>query len=238
MYLYKFMPVSDHKERIDWIKKIIIDKEIYIPNVKKLNDPFELATQWQGPEQAKSNTAALYMLFQHENLIEKTGVLSFSKNFNNLLMWSHYGASHGGICLKFKIIDKDIYGESFKDVKYSSSVPTKSKNNFLWTKSKDWQYEQEVRYITEIHVNKNIPLHNLGIDIENVILGSKISAQDATKIVTACGDNIDTYLQKVQLQSKKYEIELSQKSPKEIKETYLSLNALESLRNKKRNDLK
>lgn len=85
MYLYKFMPVSNHKNRISWIRKLIIDDEIFIPNVKKLNDPFKLAIQWQRPEQAKNNTAALYLLFQYENLVERTGVLSFSQNFYNIL---------------------------------------------------------------------------------------------------------------------------------------------------------
>ena len=44
---------------------LIIENKINIPNVKKINDNFELTTQLQ---RAGHYTTNLYLLFQHENL--------------------------------------------------------------------------------------------------------------------------------------------------------------------------
>ena len=42
-----------------------------------------------------------------DNLIAKTGIVSLSRNYNNLLMWSHYANNHQGLVLEFSEIEKD-----------------------------------------------------------------------------------------------------------------------------------
>ncbi|MBN1968780.1 MAG: DUF2971 domain-containing protein, partial [Candidatus Delongbacteria bacterium] len=87
------------------------------------------------------------------------GVCCFSEKCNNLLMWSHYGDKHKGICLGFNTkMDKDFFLYPFK-VDYPSKFPTYNyfENKFdkkilytqfhFATKSKDWKYEKELRIV-------------------------------------------------------------------------------------------
>ncbi|EEX36512.1 hypothetical protein VIB_002827 [Vibrio metschnikovii CIP 69.14] len=85
------------------------------------------------------------------------GVSCFSSDFNNLLMWSHYGAKHTGFCLEF-----DTSLEPFskaRKVKYVDDFPKLDAEvmvvdcnyepvlELLHTKSAAWRYENEWRCI-------------------------------------------------------------------------------------------
>jgi hypothetical protein len=87
------------------------------------------------------------------SVMSETGISCFSKNSNNLLMWSHYANSHRGLCLKFDPIqDSDLFDTPIK-VNYSKNYPVynhlRDGPNYidllLSTKSKHWKYEKEWR---------------------------------------------------------------------------------------------
>jgi hypothetical protein len=82
------------------------------------------------------------------------GVSCFSKNNNNILMWSHYANNHKGIVFEFDTNDKTFI--HCEEVKYSEEYYKYNLNTFhdrsysllpLYTKAKYWEYEQEVRYV-------------------------------------------------------------------------------------------
>jgi len=91
------------------------------------------------------------------------GILSLTENPNNLLMWSHYGSSHGGMVLEF-----DSRNEFFnrrrsssdefyhlRKVAYSHKRPQvdllrTSCLELLLTKSQEWSYEAEWRMMLPI----------------------------------------------------------------------------------------
>lgn len=94
-----------------------------------------------------------------QNGIVGKGVSCFSENYNDLLMWSHYGDKNRGFCLEF-----DTSFEPFnkaKKVTYTNQIPTISitdallKNEYkqlfdlYCTKSKSWEYEAEWRCLHE-----------------------------------------------------------------------------------------
>lgn len=93
----------------------------------------------------------------------KVGVCCFSKNKENLLMWSHYADSHRGICLEFD--DKlEPFSKNF-EVIYKSDIPNlnsdllfnendqlESFRKLLSYKSEDWKHEEELRVL---HQEKN-----------------------------------------------------------------------------------
>ena len=102
------------------------------------------------------------------NVLSKIGVTCFSKNPNQLLMWSHYANSHSGVCIGFDLIK--LY-ESLENISPSKKALLKidykktfeAKDYFLddgtilhWlkTKSHHWAYEEEIRII----------YHNLNLD--------------------------------------------------------------------------
>ena len=88
---------------------------------------------------------------------EHFGVSCFSKINSNLLMWAHYADHHKGACLKFDILEDTDFFITPLHIVYEKDYP---KYNYitnregigkflLETKSKDWEYEQEVRIMKE-----------------------------------------------------------------------------------------
>src|SRR5260370_34750674 len=71
-----------------------------LSTIKDLNDPFDLCpldTTNPAVSKAAEDISALFW--------KTKAILCFSRNWDNLLLWSHYGASHTGICLGFDIPD-------------------------------------------------------------------------------------------------------------------------------------
>jgi len=84
------------------------------------------------------------------------GVCCFTQNnYTDILMWSHYGDNHKGVCLKFDIslspkefapILEVKYTPNFKAIDYDFES-AKSMEHYVTTKSKVWEYENEVRKV-------------------------------------------------------------------------------------------
>lgn len=100
-------------------------------------------------------------------LTEKYGVCCFGENDDNLLMWSHYGCKHKGVCLKFDF-EKDL--STFQlpvKVEYFEKMPSFDYLNYLrrkdgsllqytcGTKFINWNYENEVRIVKDATSNNN-----------------------------------------------------------------------------------
>lgn len=92
------------------------------------------------------------------------GVCRFSERNDLLLMWSHYGQKHQGVCLTFDIKgDRDFF-KRFYAVEYPEKYPIhnwpRDRGKFhsyrflIATKSKDWEYENEIRVVRN---SKNSP---------------------------------------------------------------------------------
>lgn len=87
--------------------------------------------------------------------VNRNGVCCFSKKEDNLLLWSHYGDSHKGVCLKFNILEDPEFFYFPVNVKYDTNYPVynhlKSREEILsslmLTKSNVWSYEEEYRVI-------------------------------------------------------------------------------------------
>lgn len=92
-----------------------------------------------------------------EKLVSNLGICCFSKCDNALLMWSHYANKHNGICLTFDIRQDENFFSSTEPifVDYPEKYPLrqypevsgdkKSIQHLIGTKSKEWQYENEIR---------------------------------------------------------------------------------------------
>lgn len=151
---------------------------------------------------------------------EEIGILSLSRNWNNVLMWAHYTILHKGFCVGF-----DSGDEYFKD--YISADRTKSKTikgvvyskkrvkipmsvsekklefePFI-TKSTDWKYEEEVRVISTLNLSDekkekepyDIHLYNVPHQaIREIILGINIDGKSENIIREFCQEHeIDMY---------------------------------------------
>lgn len=108
------------------------------------------------------------IIFQLQN--ERFGVLSLSAIWNNILMWSHYGDFHKGICVGFHedklrdsglfgrggiVIYTDDYPELYPGYDSLSDEEATLQKYFKQTyfKAKDWHYEEEYRLMTTFPFN-------------------------------------------------------------------------------------
>jgi Protein of unknown function (DUF2971) len=165
-----------------------------------LNDPFEAlpclteyAAQIRERLEADPTTETMQSLLSPEqldscamagagtlpNLLSKRfGAFCLSKNYDNLLMWSHYSDSHSGFVIGF---DREhqifapgaISAEGLREVTYSKfrwvlpaieavSITEEQlrefSNGFFFSKNDNWAYEEELRIVARCeHANETRP---------------------------------------------------------------------------------
>ena len=154
-------------------------RRIKFARISELNDPFELMAL-----NSRSNESRRLVERFKRLQKDKKGLLCFSKNWTNPLLWSHYAANHEGICLGFDLSP----GEDVQDVSYSdkrpqiensaASITDKDGELLLRTKYKDWNYEDELRKFVDLSTAK--PEHglffvpfNAELELKEVILGQR-----------------------------------------------------------------
>lgn len=91
------------------------------------------------------------------------GCLSLSGTNKNILMWSHYACNHEGFVLGFDG-DHDYFGKRVIPIIYTNVRPfvdpttSRQSGELFYTKSKDWEYEQEYRKFESLV--PSLPLEN------------------------------------------------------------------------------
>jgi len=122
-------------------------RRLKIATFTDLNDPFEL---WAVAQPDPTLPRGLRRWKQE--ISRKYGVLCFSTDWQNPVMWSHYADKHRGIALGF-----DINQDIIKEVRYRKTRPVfhtadeSTLHTLLYTKHEDWQYEREVRIFARLN---------------------------------------------------------------------------------------
>ena len=146
--VYKFMK-AEHA--IGSLKK----KRLKLSTIEDLNDPFDLCPLDTSHPQIAAAADAFTIPFK-----ETRAVLCFSRNWDNLLLWSHYGDSHKGVCLGFDIVggaeganyDMDVhYQPNLLEIRTPADVKYELASRLLRTKHESWSYEQEVRMFAALN---------------------------------------------------------------------------------------
>ncbi len=119
-----------------------------VARISEVNDPFELLP-------LNSHEREMRRLLERfkNSQNSKIGMLCFSQNWTNPLLWSHYADMHKGICLGF-----DLRREQVQEVLYAeerprmvgTSITTDIENLLLRIKFKGWEYEQEIRRFVDL----------------------------------------------------------------------------------------
>jgi len=123
----------------------------------QLNDPYECFFI------DKTNTQVF------SNLRSSLYACCFSKNMNEILMWSHYADNHRGVCLEWEIDEEQLKGQLF-EMKYSNEFTTideikvsksghvdisiDTNGKFIVSKFQPWSYEEELRTYLSLESNK------------------------------------------------------------------------------------
>ena len=162
MILYKYRSLANLKRLLE----IIIDKKMYAPRYKELNDPMEGYFTY---------TKDVYPYRKEINSLKKEALIcSFAKSNLIGMMWIMYADEGKGCCLELEI-EKNTW-ESI-DVDYSPQIPKiddPSKvdmKNLFGYKSSVWEYEQEVRYIKRSKKRLKLPIH-----VKKIYLGYEFNA--------------------------------------------------------------
>ena len=123
-------------------------RRVRVSRILELNDPFEfLALNLRDPVKRRALRGVKC------ELNEKRGILCFSENWNNPVMWAHYADRYKGVCLGFDIAESTSTGDPLLgQVKYVAErlrwppeLDLKFAYDLLFTKFSHWSYEQEWR---------------------------------------------------------------------------------------------
>ncbi|MEO7559630.1 MAG: DUF2971 domain-containing protein, partial [Nitrosospira sp.] len=94
----------------------------------------------------------------------KLGILCFTEDDLNLLMWSHYADNHKGFALQFDLAQDVKTMLRISKVDYSNDYPRVNLNNLtndikvvFLRKSEGWKYEREWRMIIPNGANSYLP---------------------------------------------------------------------------------
>jgi len=180
--LYKYFPLSNEKH----LGRVIecLKGKIHFSSPLTFNDPFELQTIISPPtfdeiqtflheagtcidKEPKSFKAKLNKEINNQFLrspptiatrewLDEIGILCLAENPKDLLMWSHYGSNHKGVCIGFSALEKPfstakriIYTDQRPQIpfgSYKTMEPWEAEKIFLH-KSNEWAYESEWRCV-------------------------------------------------------------------------------------------
>jgi len=155
-------------------------RRIKISRFAELNDPFELLAV----NLADKTKRAAFKRVKDE-LNQSKGLICFSRNWKNPVLWGHYAEKHSGIALGFDIPDSYlatvIYAKSLLNVDLHLSKgrpPRELVDRLIRTKFHDWKYENEVRLFVEldhdsVEAGKYFMPFSENINLREVILGPK-----------------------------------------------------------------
>jgi hypothetical protein len=154
------MPPSPECRRVFYLTSAeyalsnIVFKRIKVSRLATLNDPFEVLSQI-----APSSTFRRRMVELKHQLNAEIGVLSFSSDWTDPVLWAHYGARNSGICLGI-----DVPKALLKQIDYRTErlqpkeIPEADLTiqnellieQLLTTKFASWNYENEFRRIVKL----------------------------------------------------------------------------------------
>ncbi len=137
-----------HYLETKWALDNIRRRRLKLSKIDDMNDPYE----WKCVR-SDDKPSQLALESTEQYIVEKYSASCFSRSWNNILMWSHYGDKHKGICLSFDVPDeftrKVMYVGDLEVTGNLDALPTEEKKRIIdklyETKYDGWSYEEEVR---------------------------------------------------------------------------------------------
>jgi len=188
-YLFQFdkdHQISKYRSKDNFLKEISESQE-----EKEHNFTTEVEEIFSFIKERLQNTVNQSIIKARKDIFSKVGVCCFSKNMDNLLMWSYYADSHKGICLEFdpnlepfskyfEVIYKSEIPEIDSDLLFKKNHEFQSFKKLLSYKSEDWKHEEELRLL---HQEKNRIFKYPRYGLKAIYFGIKT---DSTDIEMVC----------------------------------------------------
>ena len=130
----------------------------------------------------------------------RCGVICYSRNWNNPVLWSHYADKHRGCALGFEVPDQFLIPVSYsakrlemqleKRLAKEGSVGNELSLKLMTTKFADWKYEDEVRLFAkseETYEELGFHFHpfNETLRLREVVIGARARAAESVREVRA-----------------------------------------------------
>jgi len=132
----------------------IVFGRLKISRFSELNDPFELLGQKFDDKEITK------LIREHKDEFNMSnGIICFSADWTDPVLWSHYALKHKGVALGF-----DVSIDLVSEVRYSTSriklrmppnaksITPKIANGLIYTKFDSWKYEKEWRLLQSLNV--------------------------------------------------------------------------------------
>lgn len=132
---------------------------------------------------------------------KKIGISCFCKTKTSDEMWSKYSDGHKGMCLQFDVLKDPELFTLAKPVNYVNDLPIYNHfkdfneiiDKVIITKTKEWQYEQEIRIIkgpSEMKAQNHGQAFPFKPEaLEKVIFGCKTDKETIDKYMKLCKEN-------------------------------------------------
>ncbi|BDU69686.1 hypothetical protein GETHOR_17870 [Geothrix oryzae] len=144
MRLYHFV---DKNHGLDDLRK----QRLKIARIHQLNDPFEfLGVDLTEPFFRQALEKSKW------DLSQSNGLLCFSHNWSNPVLWGHYADKHRGLCLGFDLPDGLPQEITYiaNRMPQPKQVDEAFTRNLLFTKFDHWRYEEEYRVYVSLETDE------------------------------------------------------------------------------------
>ncbi len=196
------------------LQDIVVESCLYMSSINQLNDPFDSQSNIYFDNSGVSRNKYIRSLIKshkipnkerakpekrlhsptiiqnelqrvRKNIVDKTGIFSFSAEARNLLLWAHYANSHKGVCLIFDVAqDIDVfvqslpiqYSKSYPVIKYSENLKSDLIRATFLTKANDWSYENERRIFNLDRAHQKLSFNPRAL--YGLIIGAKSDHND------------------------------------------------------------
>ena len=182
---YKFCPVNKNT------LAMLIQQQIYFSDIASLNDPLECPLVQEdeflcNTVFAKGSDYEPHILSlvlpcndkKEHNAQQSNTTLPVN---NALLFFSHYAASHTGICIEYQI-DKEFLQKHTKmfdtRVRYQETKRIESIEDLFAVKNKQWAYEDEARFVAFGKEKLYDATEETGVKITRIWFGINTSEED------------------------------------------------------------
>ena len=146
-------------------------------------------------------------------VLDSNGICCFSRHDNINLLWANYTDSHKGVCLKFDILKDPEYFQYPQKITYVSeypsftilSEPNELTKVLLFTKSIDWQYEDEIRIVKPnthgtVQFNKDA--------LVEIIFGCNTTNDSIADIIKLADNNFHATYKKAQRKHRELKLDI------------------------------
>jgi len=178
--------------------KSLGERRLRRTRINELNDPFELRPyDLTNPDVRRAIRAT------REEVAQRFGLLCFSADWRDPLIWAHYSDKHTGLCLAFEISSGAEETQTRKVDYISAPLPFPADfrlldtpkqlpvvEKMIFTKYRNWEYEHEIRTLTDLEEEFFNFCEMLQL-VEVIIgAGSALPAREVTCAVGSMADHV------------------------------------------------